>query len=155
MIPLQSHVVTFPLSLSAPTESGVRVKSEPRSEDEDEPVEEAAVSPPSPADTPTPATSEADKPTTSPTTSSPTSPPTGAGLQGFKKKNASFFDKLKEKLLVGSGATGGEACDLTCWCGHESKCLSEQMRHQKLHAASAGARGECELQWQAGNIATY
>lgn len=44
----------------------------------------------------------------------------------FKKKNASFFDKLKEKLMT------GENCNLTCkWCGHESKCLSESAGHQK------------------------
>lgn len=50
----------------------------------------------------------------------------------FKKKNASFFDKLKEKLLVGAG----ESCNLVCaCCGHESKCLSELARHQKLHSS--------------------
>lgn len=49
---------------------------------------------------------------------------------GFKKKNASFFDKLKEKLMTGAG----ESCNLVCnWCGHESKCLSESVRHKKLH----------------------
>ncbi|PSN41765.1 hypothetical protein C0J52_08854 [Blattella germanica] len=62
------------------------------------------------------------------------SPPTDLT---FKKKNASFFDKLKEKLLVGAG----ESCNLVCtWCGHESKCLSELARHQKLHTGS-GNRG--------------
>lgn len=46
----------------------------------------------------------------------------------FKKKNASFFDKLKEKLMTDAG----ESCNLTCkWCGHESKCLSESAGHQK------------------------
>lgn len=47
----------------------------------------------------------------------------------FKQKNASFFDKLKEKLLTGTGT----ACNnLTCqYCGHESKCLTELASHQK------------------------
>ncbi|KAK4880044.1 hypothetical protein RN001_008190 [Aquatica leii] len=46
----------------------------------------------------------------------------------FKEKNASFFDKLKEKLLNGAS----ESCNLTCkYCGHESKCLSELSSHQK------------------------
>ncbi|GLV38615.1 uncharacterized protein CBL_05614 [Carabus blaptoides fortunei] len=51
-----------------------------------------------------------------------------AGTSLFKKKNASFFDKLKEKLMTDAG----ESCSLTCkWCGHESKCLSESAGHQK------------------------
>lgn len=47
----------------------------------------------------------------------------------YKQKNASFFDKLKEKLLTGAGT----ACNnLTCqYCGHESKCLTEFASHQK------------------------
>nr|CAD7268575.1 unnamed protein product [Timema shepardi] len=54
-----------------------------------------------------------------------TSPPAA-----FKRKNASFFDQLKEKL--------GAADNLVCtWCGHESKCLSELVRHQKLHTGKA------------------
>lgn len=45
----------------------------------------------------------------------------------FKQKNASFFDKLKEKLMSSSGANS-----MTCQiCGHKSKCLSEQLKHQK------------------------
>ncbi|KAJ4431354.1 hypothetical protein ANN_19951 [Periplaneta americana] len=57
----------------------------------------------------------------------------------FKKKNASFFDKLKEKLLVGAG----ESCNLVCtWCGHESKCLSELARHQKLHSSPGNRNGD-------------
>lgn len=47
----------------------------------------------------------------------------------LKKKNASFFDKLKEKLL-----TGANDENLICEaCGHESKCLSEAVAHQKRH----------------------
>lgn len=47
----------------------------------------------------------------------------------FKQKNASFFDKLKEKLLTG---TGNVCNNLTCqYCGHESKCLTEFASHQK------------------------
>ncbi|XP_044268724.1 zinc finger protein Xfin isoform X2 [Tribolium madens] len=43
----------------------------------------------------------------------------------FKQKNASFFDKLKEKLM---SSTNSMTCPL---CGHKSKCLSEQIKHQK------------------------
>ncbi|XP_065226531.1 uncharacterized protein LOC135849797 isoform X3 [Planococcus citri] len=48
----------------------------------------------------------------------------------FKKKNATFFDRLKEKLMVGAGENG----NLVCWCGHKSKCLSESLMHQKQHS---------------------
>ncbi|CAH1133376.1 unnamed protein product [Ceutorhynchus assimilis] len=45
----------------------------------------------------------------------------------FKQKNASFFDRLKEKLEINTG------CNLMCsLCGHESKCLTEQAKHQKI-----------------------
>lgn len=50
----------------------------------------------------------------------------------FKKKNASFFDRLKEKLMGGAG----ENNNLVCWCGHKSKCLSESVLHQKTHSES-------------------
>ncbi|XP_014247772.1 zinc finger protein Xfin-like isoform X2 [Cimex lectularius] len=47
----------------------------------------------------------------------------------FKRKNASFFDKLKEKLM-----TSANESNLTCsYCGHEAKCLSEHMKHQRTH----------------------
>ncbi|XP_026821043.1 uncharacterized protein LOC113559426 isoform X2 [Rhopalosiphum maidis] len=46
-----------------------------------------------------------------------------------KSKTASFFDKLKAKV--------DETADLTCKvCRHESKCLSEFMRHQRTHGAN-------------------
>lgn len=45
----------------------------------------------------------------------------------FKKKNASFFDKLKEKLISGTG----DGSNLVCQCGHTAKCLSESVIHQK------------------------
>lgn len=56
-------------------------------------------------------------------------PATPPKPMNFKQKNASFFDKLKEKLLTGTGT----ACNnLTCqYCGHESKCLTEFASHQK------------------------
>lgn len=45
----------------------------------------------------------------------------------FKRKNASFFDKLQEKLC-----TSNDVTNLTCqYCGHESKCLTEFATHQK------------------------
>lgn len=44
----------------------------------------------------------------------------------LKKKNASFFDKLNEKL------NSNEVTNLTCkYCGYESKCLTESAAHQK------------------------
>lgn len=48
----------------------------------------------------------------------------------LKKKNASFFDKLKEKLMTGANEENNLMCEL---CGHESKCLSEAVAHQKRH----------------------
>ncbi|RZC37053.1 uncharacterized protein BDFB_003388 [Asbolus verrucosus] len=46
----------------------------------------------------------------------------------FKQKNASFFDKLKEKLITSAGGN----CNMTCQiCGHKSKCLTEQAKHQQ------------------------
>nr|XP_018912996.1 PREDICTED: uncharacterized protein LOC109041199 [Bemisia tabaci] len=46
-----------------------------------------------------------------------------------KKGGMSFFDTLKEKLMVDAGGDS-----MICqFCGHESKCLSELVRHQKLH----------------------
>lgn len=49
--------------------------------------------------------------------------------ESFKRKNASFFDKLKEKLM-----TNASERDLTCpACGFEAKCLSEHLKHQKSH----------------------
>lgn len=51
-------------------------------------------------------------------------------IDSFKKKNASFFDKLKEKLMTSANIEGMLTCT---FCGHESKCLSEHMKHQKSH----------------------
>lgn len=52
--------------------------------------------------------------------------PTSKNKNDFKNKNASFFDKLKEKLMTEAG--GG---NLTCQnCGHKSSCLTEQAKHQ-------------------------
>lgn len=59
--------------------------------------------------------------------------------EGMKKKN-SFFDQLKEKF----GA--GESCNLICSiCGHESKCLSESLRHQKTHKGVESSMGSGAL----------
>lgn len=44
-----------------------------------------------------------------------------------KHSSASFFDKLKEKLMTETSCN-----NLTCqYCGHESKCLTELAAHQK------------------------
>jgi len=61
-----------------------------------------------------------------------------------KSKTAPFFDKLKAKV--------DETADLTCpVCRYESKCLSEFMRHQRVHgdddeaaAAAAAANNRSE-----------
>lgn len=47
--------------------------------------------------------------------------------ENFKRKNASFFDKLKDRLAAER--------DLTCViCGYEAKCLSEQIMHRRTHS---------------------
>ncbi|KAK6618934.1 hypothetical protein RUM44_003315 [Polyplax serrata] len=51
----------------------------------------------------------------------------------LKKKNASFFDKLKEKLITGNTEEQCLFCEI---CGHESKCLSEAVAHEKRHSDS-------------------
>lgn len=45
-----------------------------------------------------------------------------------RKKNESFFDKLKERLLTETGEDGSLRCKN---CGFESKCLSEHSVHEK------------------------
>ncbi|CAG9784574.1 unnamed protein product [Diatraea saccharalis] len=45
-----------------------------------------------------------------------------------RKKNNSFFDKLKERLLTETGEDGSLICKN---CGFESKCLSEHSVHEK------------------------
>ncbi|XP_068621215.1 zinc finger protein 91-like [Battus philenor] len=45
-----------------------------------------------------------------------------------RKKNESFFDKLKERLLTETGEEGSLRCKN---CGFESKCLSEHSVHEK------------------------
>lgn len=45
-----------------------------------------------------------------------------------RKKNNSFFDKLKERLLTETGEEGSLKCKN---CGFESKCLSEHSVHEK------------------------
>ncbi|KAG5893691.1 hypothetical protein JTB14_017801 [Gonioctena quinquepunctata] len=56
------------------------------------------------------------------------SPKSSRITEVLKRKNASFFDSLREKLELGTGGS----CNLTCnICGHESKCLTEQAKHQK------------------------
>ncbi|XP_037977298.2 zinc finger protein 91 isoform X2 [Plutella xylostella] len=46
----------------------------------------------------------------------------------IRKKNNSFFDKLKERLLTETGENGSLVCKN---CGFESKCLSEHSVHEK------------------------
>jgi len=60
----------------------------------------------------------------------------GSPLSKIKKeKGGSFFDSLTEKSVR------SEAQDLKCdACGHESKCLSEAMCHQKSHKSEEAAQ---------------
>ncbi|XP_022820453.1 zinc finger protein Xfin-like [Spodoptera litura] len=51
-----------------------------------------------------------------------------------RKKNESFFDKLKERLLTETGEEGSLICKN---CGFESKCLSEHSVHEKNCAPHA------------------
>ncbi|XP_072393379.1 uncharacterized protein [Diabrotica undecimpunctata] len=46
----------------------------------------------------------------------------------FKQKNASFFDNLREKLELGTLGNSNLVCNN---CNHESKCLTEHVKHQK------------------------
>lgn len=52
----------------------------------------------------------------------------------IRKKNNSFFDKLKERLLTETGEEGSLKCKN---CGFESKCLSEHSVHEKNCSAQA------------------
>lgn len=54
-------------------------------------------------------------------------PPNSKETAG-RKKNESFFDKLKERLLTETGEEGSLICKN---CGFESKCLSEHSVHEK------------------------
>lgn len=51
-----------------------------------------------------------------------------------RKKNESFFDRLKERLLTETGEEGSLICKN---CGFESKCLSEHSVHEKNCAPQA------------------
>ncbi|XP_063881967.1 uncharacterized protein LOC135112036 isoform X3 [Scylla paramamosain] len=57
-----------------------------------------------------------------------------------KKKNMSFFEKLQEKMPTSN------VQNLVCqFCGHESKCLSESVRHQKLHLSAKNIYASASL----------
>lgn len=59
----------------------------------------------------------------------------------FEKRNASFFDKLKERLLTASSTTAMNNNrvaavsneDLKCWCTFEASCPDEMSSHKKTH----------------------
>ncbi|XP_015604993.1 uncharacterized protein LOC107272394 isoform X2 [Cephus cinctus] len=57
----------------------------------------------------------------------------------FEKKNASFFDKLKERLMTTSGNNGiaevavSSQNDLKCWCTFEASSLEELTSHRRTH----------------------
>ncbi|XP_023954751.2 uncharacterized protein LOC112058272 [Bicyclus anynana] len=52
----------------------------------------------------------------------------------IRKKNESFFDRLKERLLTETGEKGTLVCKS---CGFESKCLSEHSVHEKNCASQS------------------
>ncbi|XP_042885914.1 uncharacterized protein LOC122262059 isoform X4 [Penaeus japonicus] len=57
-----------------------------------------------------------------------------------KKKGQSFFEKLQEKIPTSN------VQNLVCqFCGHESKCLSESVRHQKLHLSAKNIYASASL----------
>ncbi|XP_076671876.1 uncharacterized protein LOC143370521 isoform X5 [Andrena cerasifolii] len=59
----------------------------------------------------------------------------------FEKKNASFFDKLKEKLTTSATINNGgaevavssTANDLTCWCTFKASSMEELACHKRTH----------------------
>lgn len=55
----------------------------------------------------------------------------GGSSSNGSKKGSSFFDELKAKV----DGTSNLSCDV---CGHESKCLSEFMCHQRTHVTKCG-----------------
>ena len=62
----------------------------------------------------------------------------------FEKRNASFFDKLKERLMTTSTSVPGmsqvavsnAANDLKCWCTYEATCPDELASHSQTHHAA-------------------
>lgn len=59
----------------------------------------------------------------------------------FEKRNASFFDKLKERLMTTSGSvTGGVSQvavssqnDLKCWCTYKASSQEDLASHSQTH----------------------
>lgn len=57
----------------------------------------------------------------------------------FKKRNASFFDKIKERLMTTNANTGSSQVsvsnmeDLKCWCTFEANSMEELSRHRMTH----------------------
>lgn len=53
--------------------------------------------------------------------------PVSNASSAAKRKNNNFFNELKEKFAAGNR----DGNNLTCQCGHSSKCLSEAIIHKK------------------------
>lgn len=58
----------------------------------------------------------------------------------FEKKNASFFDKLKEKLTTSASINNGvpevavsNVNDLKCWCTFKASSMEELACHKQTH----------------------
>lgn len=63
---------------------------------------------------------------------------TAAGM--FERKNASFFDKLKEKLTTATSVNNGvpevavsSVNDLKCWCTFKASSMEELACHKQTH----------------------
>ncbi|XP_034945126.1 zinc finger protein 845-like isoform X2 [Chelonus insularis] len=59
-------------------------------------------------------------------------------VKSFEKRNASFFDKLKERLITNTSASSSQVVvstmeDLKCWCTFKANNSEELARHKKTH----------------------
>lgn len=59
-------------------------------------------------------------------------------VKSFEKRNASFFDRLKERLMGSTNAGSSQVAvsnreDLKCWCTFEAISLEELAKHKQTH----------------------
>ncbi|KAG8036802.1 hypothetical protein G9C98_004124 [Cotesia typhae] len=59
-------------------------------------------------------------------------------VKSFEKRNASFFDRLKERLLGSTNSASSQVAvssreDLKCWCTFEATSLEELAKHKQTH----------------------
>jgi hypothetical protein len=60
----------------------------------------------------------------------------------MQRKNLSFFDKLKEKLVASSGGGAADHISFACKCGYNPKSLSDSILHQKFCASNENEEKE-------------